>query len=90
MDEQDQSLEQTPPLLTIDGRSYNLLEVSDAIKVLVNDLSRIAHESQDLQFRLRQSQLSQQAYIAAIQKEIETDNIQPYRVEEQDSNGEHD
>jgi len=38
--EENQNQEQTPPLLTLEGRSYNLLEVPDSVKVLVDDLMR--------------------------------------------------
>ena len=79
---QEQSQDQTPPLLTLDGRSYNMLEAPDSIKILIDDLMRIAREVNELQFKLRQAQLSQQAYIATIEKEIKDNNIEPYRVEE--------
>ena len=79
---QEQSQDQAPPLLTLDGRSYNMLEAPDSIKILVDDLMRIAREVNELQFKLRQAQLSQQAYIATIEKEIKDNNIEPYRVEE--------
>lgn len=84
--EENQNQEQTPPLLTLEGRSYNLLEVPDSVKVLVDDLMRIAREVAELQFKLRQSQLSQQAYIATIEKEIKDNNIEPYRIDDSNEN----
>ena len=79
---QEQSQDQAPPLLALDGRSYNMLEAPDSVKILVDDLMRIAREVNELQFKLRQAQLSQQAYIATIEKEIKDNNIEPYRIEE--------
>jgi len=85
---QERNQDQTPPLLTLGGRSYNMLEAPDSVKVLVDDLMRIAREVNELQFKFRQAQFSQQAYIATIEKEIKDHNIEPYRIEESNNNQE--
>lgn len=79
-----QSESRETPKLTIDNRTYDLETAPDSVKILVDDMTRIAREVAELQFRLRQYQLSQQAYIMAIEKEFKDNNIDPISVTDSD------
>jgi CHAT domain-containing protein len=84
---QSQSVNQQTPTLTIENKTYDLLSAPDAVKLLVDDMTRIAREVNELQFRLRQSQLTQQAYILAIEKELQDNNVQPISIAESTDQG---
>ncbi|MBM3938673.1 MAG: hypothetical protein FJ333_08505 [Sphingomonadales bacterium] len=75
----DESMDgQQPTLLTVDDKTYDVANIPDEVKVLVNDLIRLNQELTELQYRLRHSQAAQQTYVATIKAELERLQIPPY------------
>jgi hypothetical protein len=69
--------QQERPMFNIDGVSYAMDGLPEAVVVLINDLLRFSQEQNELQYRLRTIQAAQQSYVAAIKQELNIHGVMP-------------
>lgn len=64
-------------MFNIDGVSYAMDGLPEAVVVLINDLLRFGQEQNELQYRLRTIQAAQQCYVTAIKQELDIHGVMP-------------
>jgi hypothetical protein len=69
--------QQERSVFNIDGVSYAMDGLPEAVVVLINDLLRFSQEQNELQYRLRTLQAAQQNHVAAIKQELAIHGVMP-------------
>lgn len=68
---------QDKPVFNLDGVSYAMDALPEAVTILINDLLRFNQEQGELNYRLRTLQAAQQTYVALIKQELEAQGVVP-------------